>query len=136
MTISLEDAYIMVVEDDPNAKLVTMDLLRMGRAGECFSRNSVDSALHFAEQLPRIDLFLADINMPVKSGYDLLDLVRQHPELKTAKVVASSAGTLDEDVQHARDLGFDGFIGKPLQATKFISQVQRVLNGESVWEWR
>jgi CheY-like chemotaxis protein len=136
MVISLKDAYIMVVEDDPNAHLITLDLLRMAGADHCYSRKSVAAALSFAEKLPQVDLVLADINMPGQSGYDLLAAIREHELLKNAKVVAVTAGTLEEDVQKARDLGFDGFISKPLKATEFATQVQRVLNGESVWDWR
>jgi two-component system, cell cycle response regulator DivK len=136
MTTSLKDAYIMVVEDDPNAHLITLDLLRLGGVNHCYSRKSVGAAVTFAEKLPQVDMFLADINMPGQSGYDLLAAIRQHSTLNTAKVVAVTAGTLEEDVQKARDLGFDGFIAKPLKASEFALQVQRILNGEAVWDWR
>ena len=133
---SLTDAYIIVVEDDPNALLVTMDLLRLGGSDNCFSRKSADAALAFAEKLPQVDLFLVDINMPGKSGFELLEAVRESLQLNHAKVVAVTAGTFAEDVQKARDAGFDGFISKPLKTTIFPSQVQRILDGEPVWDWR
>lgn len=136
MAVPLTEAYIVVVEDDPNASLVTLDLLRMAGAERCFSRRSATAVLPFAQQLPRVDLFLLDVNMPEKSGYDLLQEIREHNELSQARIVAVSAGTLAEDVDFARDLGFDGFIGKPLKATTFADQVQRILNGETVWDWR
>jgi CheY-like chemotaxis protein len=133
---TLNDAYIVVVEDDPNALLVTMDLLRLGGSDQCYSRKSADAALEFAEKLPKVDLFLVDINMPGKSGFELLEAAKRHPKLQTAKVVAVTAGTFEEDVQKARDAGFDGFISKPLKTTVFPSQVQRILDGESIWDWR
>lgn len=133
---TLQDAYIMIVEDDPNAQLITLDLLRLGGASRCYSRKSVASALSYAENLPHIDLFLVDINMPGQSGYDLLTAVRQHPKLHTAKVVAVTAGTLDADVQKARELGFDGFISKPLKMSEFAQQIKRILQGDLVWDWR
>jgi two-component system cell cycle response regulator DivK len=133
---AITDAYIIVVEDDPNALLVTMDLLRLGGSDNCYSRKSADAALSFAEKLPQVDLFLVDINMPGKSGFELLESVRENPLLSHAKVIAVTAGTFQEDVQKARDAGFDGFISKPLKSTIFPSQVQRVLDGEAVWDWR
>ncbi len=136
MSKPLKDACILVVEDDYNAQLITLDLLRMGGATQCYSRHSVLAAIAFAEKLPFVDVFLADINMPEKSGYDLLALVREHNGLSQAKVVAVSAGTLDEDIQKARDLGFDGFIAKPIKPDQFAQQVENILNGESVWDWR
>jgi two-component system, cell cycle response regulator DivK len=134
--MDLKEAYIIVVEDDPNAQLIALDLLRMAGADYCYSRKSVPLALDFAEKLPRVDLFLVDINMPGQSGYDMLHLVRQHEKLYRTKIVAVTAGTLDADVQKARQLGFDGFISKPLKMGDFARQVQNVLDGELVWDSR
>ncbi len=133
---SLVDAYIVVVEDDPNALLVTMDLLRLNGAEHCYASKSVDAALSYAEKLPRVDLFLVDINMPGKSGFEMLEGVRANGRLAAAKVVAITAGTFAEDVAKARSAGFDGFMSKPLKTTVFGPQLQRILAGEAVWDWR
>lgn len=133
---ALTDAYIVVVEDDPNALLVTMDLLRLNGAEYCYASKSVDAALAYAEKLPQVDLFLVDINMPGKSGFELLTAVQANPRLGSARVVAITAGTFAEDVEKARQAGFHGFISKPLKTTVFGSQLQRILAGEAVWDWR
>jgi DNA-binding NarL/FixJ family response regulator len=39
-------------------------------------------------------------------------------------------------VSRAREKGFDGFISKPLKMSEFPRQVERILNGEAVWDWR
>jgi two-component system, cell cycle response regulator DivK len=136
MAISIQDAHIVIVEDDPNAQMVTLDLLRLAGANRCYMRKSVATAISFAERLPQVDLFLVDINMPGQSGYDMLELVRKHAGLSSARIVAVTAGTLEEDVQKARELGFDGFISKPLKAAQFAGQVQKILDGEAIWDWR
>lgn len=136
MSIPLANATIILVEDDQNAQLVALDLLRMGGANRCYSRRSVDSAIAFAEKLPQVDLFLVDINMPQKSGFDLLNEVRQHEQLKNCLVVAVTAGTLEHDTSRITAFGFDGLLGKPLRATEFASQIQRILDGERIWESR
>ena len=133
---SLTTAYIVVVEDDPNALLVTMDLLRLNGAEHCYASKSVAAALAYAEKLPQVDLFLVDINMPGKSGFELLSLVRQHERLRDARVVAVTAGVFAEDVEKARSAGFNGFLGKPLKTAIFGAQVQRILEGEAIWDWR
>ncbi len=132
--LTLQDAYIVLVEDDPNAQLITLDLLRLGGANRCYARKSADTAISFAERLPKVDLFLVDINMPGKSGYELLAEIREHDLLKDARVVAVSAGTLIAEMEHARQLGFNGFISKPLKPGEFSNQVQRILNGEAIWD--
>ncbi len=136
MNISLQEAYIILIEDDPNAQLITLDLLRLGGANRCYARKSVEMAISFAERLPEVNLFLVDINMPGQSGYDFLHAVRHHDTLKQAKVVAVTAGTLAEDMLKARQVGFDGFISKPLKPAEFATQVQNILNGEVIWDWR
>lgn len=136
MGIALKEAYIILVEDDPNAQLITLDLLRLGGANRCYSRKSVEMAMAFAEKLPQVDLFLVDINIPGLSGFDLLQMVRTHEKLHGVRVVAVTAGTLADDVQKVREAGFDGFIGKPLKPGEFAKQVQQVLDGQTVWDWR
>lgn len=133
-TVTLKNAYIILVEDDPNAQLITLDLLRLSGANRCYARKSVDSAISFAERLPQVDLFLVDINMPGKSGYELLTEVRNHETLHSAKLVAVSAGTLMAEIERARQVGFDGFISKPIKPDQFSQQVQRILDGESIWD--
>lgn len=136
MSKTLAEAYIVVVEDDPNDQLITLDLLRLGGANRCFCRRSVDAALDFAERLPEVNLFLVDINMPGRSGYELLAEVRTNEKLKDARVVALTAGTSTREVEKARSLGFDGFFSKPLKSSSFSEQVQEVLDGEEIWDQR
>lgn len=132
--LTLQEAYIVLVEDDPNAQLITLDLLRLGGANRCYARKNADAAITFAERLPQVDLFLVDINMPGKSGYELLAEIRSHETLQSARVVAVSAGTLIAEIERARQLGFDSFISKPLKPGEFSKQVQRILSGEAIWD--
>jgi DNA-binding NarL/FixJ family response regulator len=77
-----------------------------------------------------------DINIPGKSGYELLEIVRCHDYLNKAKIVVVTAGTLAEDVEKARHFGFDGFISKPLKTGEFARQIKNILNGITIWDWR
>ena len=132
--IPLDEAYIILVEDEPSARLVALELLRNAGAGYCYARKTADSAVLLAKNIKHVHLFLVDINMPVKSGFDFLKEVRSDEKLREARIVAVSAGTLAQDIEQARESGFDGFISKPLHPMRFAKQVQAVLDGESVWE--
>jgi two-component system cell cycle response regulator DivK len=37
-------------------------------------------------------------------------------------------------MDRARAAGFDGFLGKPLDPDRFPDQIQKILNGQPVWE--
>jgi two-component system cell cycle response regulator DivK len=85
-----------------------------------------------AQQRP--DLILLDIGLPGEDGYQVLTRLRADPKLRGTRVVAVTARAYPEEIQQAKAVGFDGFIGKPLDAQRFPDQIRRILNGEGVWE--
>ena len=40
-----------------------------------------------------------------------------------------------KQMKKAKESGFDGFLGKPLDPDRFPDQIRRILNGEPVWEF-
>ena len=128
-----EEAYVLVIEDDPNNLMVTTDLLRMIGVKYINSRASGWQGLKLAESMPRVDLILLDIQLPWEDGYTVLAKTRAHPKLKDTLVVAVTANVLPQDEARARTAGFDGFIGKPLDYDRFPQQILMLLQGESVW---
>jgi len=137
MSLSLKDAKVVVVEDDPNSTLATVELLKLDGVNQIHTFTNGKTTLDFLKNAAPVNLLLLDIHMPGETGYDLLKRVRALPDpTSRAKIVALTAGVLYDDIRRARQAGFDGFIGKPLKPKAFAQQVQRILNGEAVWEWR
>jgi two-component system cell cycle response regulator DivK len=50
-------------------------------------------------------------------------------------IIAVTAEASLEQMNKARDSGFDGFLGKPLDPDRFPEQIRRILSGEPVWEF-
>lgn len=136
MSTDLKEATIIVVEDDPNSYLATMDLLKMEGATSIHCCSSGNSAVALAETLPKVDLFLVDIYMPGETGYDIIRRIRSHARLAQSKVVALTASVMYDDIRRVREAGFDSFIGKPVRPARFAKQVRQILAGEILWEWR
>lgn len=136
MNTNLKDATIIVVEDDPNSYLATLDLLHMEGAISVHCCSSGNSAIALAETLPQVDLFLVDIYMPGETGYDIIKRIRCHPSLASSKVVALTASVMYDDIRRVKQAGFDSFIGKPVRPARFANQVRQILSGETLWEWR
>ena len=136
MNISLEEATIVIVEDDPNSYLATMDLLKMEGADSIHGCNSSTEAMKLVETLPKVDLFLLDIYMPGGTGYDLIKQIRDHPNLYESKIDALTASVMYDDIRRVKEAGFDSFIGKPVRPARFGNQVRKILAGEVLWEWR
>ena len=137
MAKTLQEATIIIVEDDPNSYLATIELLKLHGASTIHPFTNGNSAMAFVDQTPEaIDLFLVDIHMPGETGYDLVARIRKRPKIAEARVVALTAGVLFDDIRRAREAGFDAFIGKPIKPYEFAQQLERILNGESLWQWR
>jgi len=49
-------------------------------------------------------------------------------------VVAVTAYASQKQMKKSLKAGFDGFLGKPLDADRFPEQVRRIIAGEQVWE--
>lgn len=128
-----EEAYVLVIEDDPNNLMVTTDFLRMIGVKYINARASGWQGLKLAESLPRVDLILLDIQLPHEDGYAVLSRIRANPKFQNTRVVAVTANVLPQDQARARKAGFDGFIGKPLDFDRFPQQVLALLQGEDIW---
>jgi two-component system cell cycle response regulator DivK len=132
-----KEAKVLVVEDNMDNMYFVVELLRH-RVGVYY----VDGVMTGFELFNvlrdqpnlNVDLILLDIQIPGEDGYGVLRRIRKEPRLANTKVLAVTANVMPQDVERARQAGFDGFIGKPLQFTRFPEQIQRVLQGESVWE--
>jgi two-component system cell cycle response regulator DivK len=134
MNVQPKDATILVVEDNvQNFVLITRLLAFLG-VKNCEWKASGWQVLKFAEALPNIDLILMDIFLPEEDGYQVLKKLRAHSRFKNTLIVAVTADVSQNNLDHARKAGFDGFIGKPIDPDRFPNQIRNILHGEEVWE--
>lgn len=129
----LKDATVLVVEDNvSNFVLIARMLGYLGV--HCEWKTSGYEVVEYADTLPRLDLILMDIRLPYEDGYGALKKIRESERLKDTIIIAVTAEASSEQIKKARKAGFDGFLGKPLDPDRFPEQIQRILNGEAVWE--
>ena len=76
----------------------------------------------------RPNVIIADINMPVKNGFELCAELKKDPALKGIPVLLL-IGILDDfDEDESRRVGADGFIVKPFEANAAVSKVREALS--------
>jgi two-component system cell cycle response regulator DivK len=132
--IQPKDATVLVVEDNvSNFVLVARMLAYMG-VPRCEWKTSGWQVVEYADILPRVDLILMDLRLPYEDGYTALAKIRSAPRLKDTIVVAVTAEANVGQLNRAREAGFDGFLGKPLDPDRFPDQIRRLLQGDPVWE--
>lgn len=71
------------------------------------------------ERHPFPSLVLLDLNLPVVSGFQVMEWMRERPELRDTAVVVFSSSTLPEDKTKAQEMGAKDFIEKPSSARGF-----------------
>ena len=129
-----KDAAVLVVEDNvSNFVLIARMLGYLGI--HCEWKTSGYEVVEYADTLPRLDLILMDIRLPYEDGYGALKKIRASERFKAVPIIAVTAEASQEQMNKARDSGFDGFLGKPLDPDRFPDQIRRILSGEPVWEF-
>ncbi len=137
--MKLQDAQVVVIEDNARSlKLLQALLIDHIAVRACYAQASgsmffgwLDSPLAWTP-----DLILLDIQLPREDGYQILQRVRQRPELDSTRVIAVTANIMPNDLVALRAAGFDGLLGKPIRVTAFEAQLARILKGESIWDVR
>jgi PAS domain S-box-containing protein len=118
---------ILVVEDDPLVREVTVRSLRSG-GYEVLTAASGREALAFTDgDLARVTLLLTDVVMPGMDGRTLADELRaRHPALSVLYV---SGYTHDTIAQRGVLASGIGFLAKPFTAPALLSRVRAVIDG-------
>lgn len=131
--IKPENAYVLVVEDNlQNTVLISRLLDHIGV--KHYEWKASGWAIEgVAESMPRVDLVLLDMHLPGEDGYTVLANLRQKSFFAETRVVAVTADASSQTMQKAKQAGFDGFLGKPIDPSNFPGQVEAILRGEAVW---
>ena len=130
-----EPLEVLVVEDNPgDVRLIeagfdetrierSLTVVRDGAAALDYlhRRNGYESA-------DRPDLVLLDLNIPKKTGRDVLERVRGDSGISSIPVVVLTGSRADNHVVETHDLGADGYFVKPADPLEFISLVETVWN--------
>ncbi len=130
----LKGKRIFYVEDDVKNKAIAQLILEQAGAVFSFERWGGENAILKIMAFMPVDLILLDLMLPQQvSGYDVFDAIRCKPELSHIPVVAISAADPFAEMPKAREKGFAGFIGKPINIRLFPQQLATVLDGGTVW---
>jgi signal transduction histidine kinase/ActR/RegA family two-component response regulator len=117
---------ILVVDDDEDARSLTTAVLR-GCGAAVTAVASVAEALAAIERL-RPAVLVADLAMPGRDGFDLIDEVRRLPRGRggATLAIALSAYASLEDRRRALAAGFDVHLSKPFEPAELAAVVARL----------
>lgn len=127
----MSESQALIIDD--NAKNIHVLARLLSSEGvsslEVTSVSKLDAAL---KGIGDLSVIFVDLEMPGVNGYQVLEKIKADTRFDAVPVIAYTVHVNEINVAHQK--GFDGFIGKPLDADAFPDQLARILNGESVWE--
>ncbi len=122
----LGDVKIMMVDDEP----LNMEVLRIHLQIEgyenfvCISESTEAMA---TIELEKPDVLLLDLVMPGLSGFDILEMIRQHDTLKQLPVVVLTSSDNPETKLKALQLGANDFLAKPVDSSELALRLRNTL---------
>ena len=116
---------IFIVDDDD--VISTIADLGLKRAG--FNTVKCSSGMACLESLIYYtpDLILLDVEMPIMSGIQTLEVIRSNEEFKNIPVVFLTGSTDTGTVVAAKSLGAVGYMVKPFIPQELVEKVKAIL---------
>lgn len=114
---------ILVVEDEDTVREMLSDALTIAQYEPVLAVDGADALIKLREN--RIDLVIADINMPNLTGLELLERMRESSN--ETPVILLTAQTDRHDITSGLKSGADDYIKKPFGLEELILRIQAVL---------
>jgi CheY-like chemotaxis protein len=124
---------VLLVEDDEGDILMTREAFEFHKI-----RNTLhvvtdgEQALQFLHQTepyadaPRPGLILLDVNLPRRSGLEVLAELKQDPELAVLPVVMLTTSQAEEDILRSYKLHANAYVTKPVDFDNFIAAIRQI----------
>jgi DNA-binding response OmpR family regulator len=120
---------VLIVDDEPNIVTALEFLLKRSGYEVRLASNGAE-ALEQVEAY-RPDLVLMDVMMPIKSGFEVCQRMRERPEFAQIKIVMLSAKGTEAEVNKGLSLGADLYITKPFSTQELVATINRLFEAGS-----
>jgi two-component system, cell cycle response regulator DivK len=120
---------ILLIEDNEDNRLVYRTILEyVGH--EVLEARDGEAGIREARQ-GRPDLILMDISIPKIDGFEATRILKADPETCHIPIIALTAHAMEEDRERARLVGCDGFLAKPVEPRRVVTEIERYFGGKS-----
>ncbi|MGH7773934.1 MAG: response regulator [Candidatus Binatia bacterium] len=128
---------ILMVEDNPGDVRLTVESLREGKVRNKLhvTENGLEALAFLRRQgnyasAPRPDLILLDLNLPKKSGLEVLADIKTDEDLRRIPVVILTTSQDEMDIVKSYDLYANCYVSKPVDLGQFMTVVKSI---EDFW---
>jgi DNA-binding response OmpR family regulator len=116
---------ILIVDDEPNI-VAALEFLLQRSGYDVLLAQHGEAALKQIEQ-HHPDLVLLDVMMPLKSGYEVCQRLRERAEWQHIKIIMLSAKGREAEVNKGLSLGADLYVTKPFSNENLVAKIDDLL---------
>ena len=114
----------LVVEDHEHiAFLLEQMLLRQGFDVEMAADGK--KAADYVENCGPVGVVVLDVMLPYLDGFELLQLIRTHPDWRRVPVIMLSARNQEGDIVRALEAGANDYVCKPYKPGELLARINR-----------
>ena len=117
---------ILIVDDEPSIVVPIQFLMEQQGYSVIVAENGHDALDMIYKYIP--DLILLDIMLPGIDGYEVCEIVRLNPKLRSVKVIFLTAKGREVEIAKGLALGADAYITKPFSNAELVAKVKTVLD--------
>jgi len=117
---------VLIIEDnDDNLELITFLLENAG-----FTNFAATTGEEGIEKIGQncYDLIISDIQLPGLDGQETLEQIRQLPNGAKVPAIAMTSYAMAGDREKLLAAGFDGYIEKPIDPERVITQINQIVS--------
>ena len=120
---------VLIIEDDLNIARAE-EMILSSKFNVHHAEDGEQGMIKALEIKP--DLIVLDLMLPKIGGLEICKKLRQHPELKNAKIVMVTAKNQPMDELKGMDTGADDYIMKPFRANQLLARVRAKLRRSTI----
>ena len=128
---------ILLVDDNPSDVRLTLEAFKDAKLAN--NVNVAGDGVEALEYLRRVgkyagavkpDLVLLDLNMPKKDGREVLEEIKNDPNLRRIPIVVLTTSNAEADILKSYDLHVNCYMQKPVDYNEFVRMLRLI---EDFW---
>jgi CheY-like chemotaxis protein len=116
---------VLIADDQRTIRMLVSATLAVARLDVIEASDGDEAWGLIRERCP--DLAILDVQMPGRTGLELVRAIRQDGQLADMRIILLTATAQGPDVDAGRSLGADRYVTKPFSPLDLLEEVRQVL---------
>ena len=116
---------VLTVDDSKTIRMIVKKAFKQYKCELFEAENGVEGLAVAAKEKP--NLIILDITMPVMNGIEMLEKLKNEPELKDIPVIMLTAESGKDNVMQIVKMGVKDYMVKPFKGEDLIGRVEKIM---------